>query len=253
MDVDESFTEYVEARWSMLYRLATLLAGSANADELTRTALVRAYLVWPEVQEAASADDYVKRVLARTAVKDADLGAEAASGAAEVGVPPSRAGREKLWAEIAELVPRQRGVLVLRHYEGLSDVEIGHAVGCSTNTVTAEALALETGIDVADLRDELRLRSDEASVPFPPGGLPAAGGARGATPKPKTLVGLGGRRGRGRRGRPGPGDPGRGQDLRRGAPLTKHVRGGRPSLPQAAPERRAAAARVHRAPVAAPQ
>lgn len=44
MEVDESFAEYVAARWSMLYRLAVLLAGEDDADEVTQAGLVRAYL-----------------------------------------------------------------------------------------------------------------------------------------------------------------------------------------------------------------
>jgi DNA-directed RNA polymerase specialized sigma24 family protein len=169
MDVDESFAEYVAARWSMLYRLAVLLAGEAGADELTQAALVRVHVSWHEVEEAASADDHVKRILADTAVNEMVRGPQAGSRAAgdDVGFR-SPVDRQHLWAAISGLLPRQRAVLVLRHYEGLSDGEIAHALRCSTSMVTEEALALETGIDLAELRDELTLRAEEAVIPLPP-------------------------------------------------------------------------------------
>jgi hypothetical protein len=159
LDVDESFAEYVAARWSMLYRLAVLLAGDSGADALTEEALVRAHLAWAEVQEAASADDRVKAILASTYVHLPNSPAEATSTDGEA---------DRLWAEIGMLPPRQRAVLVLRHYEGLTDPEIAHTVGSSTSTVTAEAGALETGIDLADLRALLWQRAEDALVPPPP-------------------------------------------------------------------------------------
>jgi DNA-directed RNA polymerase specialized sigma24 family protein len=169
MDVDESFGEYVAARWSMLYRLAVLLAGEADADELTQAALVRAHVSWHEVDAAASADDEVKRILADTAVHEPAPGPEAGSRTDEddSGLR-NPLDRQHLWAALGELLPRQRAVLVLRHYEGLSDGEIARALGCPTSMVTEEALALETGIDLAELRDELVLRAEVAVIPLPP-------------------------------------------------------------------------------------
>jgi DNA-directed RNA polymerase specialized sigma24 family protein len=169
MDVDGSFVEYVTVRWSMLYRLATLLVGTERADQLTQAGLIRAYLAWPDVQEAASADVYVKRVLADTAVNGAMARVQTEYREVENdAVHPSSSGGEKLWAEMRELLPRQRAVLVLRHYERFSDSEIADALGGTAITVAAESRALETGIDLSDLRDELLVRSEAATVPHPP-------------------------------------------------------------------------------------
>jgi hypothetical protein len=159
MDVDASFAEYVAARWSTLYRLAVLLVGEPGADDLTQAALVRAYLVWPEVQESGSADDRVKRILATTAARGTKAGGDGPGGTG-----PGTG----LWASITALPPRQRAVLVLRHYETFTDAEIAGVVKASTSAVTAEAGALETGIDLADLRGELTRRAEEAAVPLPP-------------------------------------------------------------------------------------
>ena len=163
MDVDESFAEYVAARWSMLYRLAVLLVGEPDADDLTQVGLGHAYLAWPEVQESASADDAVKRILATTAVREWTQAPEASAASW-----PAASDRDRLWATITALPARQRAVLVLRHYERLSDGEIATIVKASPSTVAAEAGALEAGIDLAELREELADRAEGALVPLPP-------------------------------------------------------------------------------------
>ena len=164
MGVDESFAEYVAARWSMLYRLAVLLVGEHDGDGLTQAALVKAYLIWPDVEEAASADDRVKAILAATAVHEPRTPDDQPDAGARAG---SSQG-DRLWALIAGLPPRQRAVLVLRHYERLTDDEIGHIVKASAGSVTAEAGALETGLDVDELRANLFARAEEVDAPLPP-------------------------------------------------------------------------------------
>jgi len=162
MDRDESFTAYVAARWSMLYRLATLLVGEEDADELAQEALARAYLRWPEIREHTATDDLVKQVLAATAA------ARSTASAMAPQPPPAVSGRPTLAEEISRLLPRQRTVLVLRHYELLSDAEIAGILRCSEDTVRADSLALETGVDRSDLRDELVRTAHDADVPLPP-------------------------------------------------------------------------------------
>jgi DNA-directed RNA polymerase specialized sigma24 family protein len=160
MDRDESFTAYVAARWSMLYRLATLLVGEDRADDLAQEALVRAYLRWPEISDHAATDDVVKQVFATTAV--------ATEPDTQPPRPATTSGRPSLAQAIDRLLPRQRTILVLRHYELLADTEIAEALGCSLDTVRADVLALETGVDPVELRDELVRTAHDAEVPLPP-------------------------------------------------------------------------------------
>jgi hypothetical protein len=167
MEVDESFAEYVAVRWSMLYRLAVLLVGEDDADRLTQAALVQAYLEWADVEAAPSADDRVRAILAGTAGHEPphELAADPDTTAP---LEPTPQGRDRLWTTISALPPRQRTVLVLRHYEMLDDAEIGRAVKRSASEVRAEAGALEAGLDLAELRDELERRAEDAVVPLPP-------------------------------------------------------------------------------------
>lgn len=170
MDVDASFPEYVVARWSRLYRLATLLAGPDDAEALTRAALVRACLAWPDVRRSASPDLRVTCLLADTAVRRGPPAP--AAGPAPDQEAEDDSAEDRLWRELAALPPRQRAVLVLRHHEGFSDAEIGEALGVRTDAVTAEARALETGLDVGLLEAVLLRRSESVGVPPPPEDLP---------------------------------------------------------------------------------
>ena len=54
MDADESFVEFVSARWTRLFRLAYLLtADEVAAEDLLQTAMEKTYARWPRVSRCA--------------------------------------------------------------------------------------------------------------------------------------------------------------------------------------------------------
>src|ERR1700710_1957637 len=64
---DEEFTAYVAARARPLRRSAYLLCGDWHrAEDLTQSALTKAYLAWPRITRADNADGYVRQILVRT-------------------------------------------------------------------------------------------------------------------------------------------------------------------------------------------
>jgi len=67
MQPDASFAEFVSVRWSVLYRLAVLLAGPDEADDLLEGALAGALHSWGELRHAGSAEEHVKERLAHDA------------------------------------------------------------------------------------------------------------------------------------------------------------------------------------------
>lgn len=166
MSTQQTFAEYVAARWAVLYRLAVLLVGETNADDLTQAALLKAYLSWQRAVDAESTDAYVKKILVNTAISQGRK--RRTVTVAEVNDHPVASHesevieRGALWPRIESLPPRQRAVIVLRYYEDLSEAEIARTLGCANGTVKAHAAA---GLKA------LRISMDDAAeVPETSGG-----------------------------------------------------------------------------------
>ncbi|MFL6156161.1 MAG: SigE family RNA polymerase sigma factor [Marmoricola sp.] len=146
-----TYEEYVAERWSALYRTAYLLTGNhADAEDLAQTALVKAYLSWSRVAEAASPDAYVRRILTNAFIsgrRPLRVTRERLVGSVP-DVPVAGADGEThlvLWPHVAALPPKQRAVVVLRYYEDLTEQQIADALGCSPGTVKSNAsLALRS-------------------------------------------------------------------------------------------------------------
>jgi DNA-directed RNA polymerase specialized sigma24 family protein len=162
MQVDESYADYVAARWSVLYRLAALMVGEDRADDVAQAALVRAYLTWPRGHEHDLADEQVKAILARVALTVAPVPSEVSD--------PDRS--------LAALPRRQRVVLVLRCFEFLSDADVARILGCGHEAVEADATtALRTlAVPEAELATVLTREADHVTVPLPPIEALLAGG-----------------------------------------------------------------------------
>ena len=145
---DEGFEEYVAARWVTLHRLALLLTASdLAAQELVQETLEKVYVVWPRVAGMDSPDAYVRRVMVnalasqhRRAFRRHEV---VVPDPPEMAGPPVHEGdlddHDLLWPLVCALPPRQRAVVVLRYYEGLSEREIADELGCSSGTVKSTA------------------------------------------------------------------------------------------------------------------
>ena len=157
MTIDEDFTEFVGARWTALYRLAYLLAGSpTGAEDLLQTTLEKAYVNWTRIGRMEYAEAYVRRMLASTV---ASSRRRAWVGEQPWGEPPDSVGdspelpvldRSLLWPLVCALPAHQRAVIVLRYYEDLSEAEIADVLGCARGTVKSQSSAA-----VATLRRSL--------------------------------------------------------------------------------------------------
>lgn len=142
MSAPEGFTEYVLARQAVLLRTAYLLTGHAqDAEDLVQAALVKVVPHWRRIRD--DPEPYVRRVLANESVsrwrrrrwreRSAD---ELPEVLAHV---PDHAELLTLRAALADLAPRQRAVLVLRYYEGLTEAEIAATLGIAAGTVKSQA------------------------------------------------------------------------------------------------------------------
>ena len=123
-----------------------MLTGDAHlAQDLVQTALLKAYRRWRWVARAEHPDAYVRRIVTRSYL---DWRRRRSSSEQPVGVLPDRpqpdvaegvAERDRLRRALGTLSPKQRAVLVLRHYEGLDDAAIAALLRCGEVSVRSHA------------------------------------------------------------------------------------------------------------------
>lgn len=143
---DESYVEFVTARWGALYRTAYLLAGQpATAEDLLQTALLKAYVDWHRVVTSDVPEAYLRTIIVNTFLSGRRRRGFPLA-AVDPGTEPPVASPEAtlldrltLWQQVCQLPPRQRAVVVLRYYEDLTEREIADALGCSPGTVKSQA------------------------------------------------------------------------------------------------------------------
>ncbi len=141
-DRDTEFTAFMTHAAPALARTAWLLCGDAHqADELVQQALVRTYLAWSRAR-ARDPLAYARRTLANLRIDTwRRRRREVLTDPAEVPehAQPSDAGRhadrDQLVRALRLLTPRQRRVIVLRHFEGLTEREVAADLGISVGTV----------------------------------------------------------------------------------------------------------------------
>jgi RNA polymerase sigma-70 factor (sigma-E family) len=169
------FVDFVsEHRGDLMRSAALLCAGDeAFAEDVVQATLTRLYLSWPRVRRARSPLAYARRSLTHLFIDEAQRAhrRRETSMADPVGSlptdPVSRDGdpdlRDAVRAALASLGPRQRAVVVLRHWHDLDTAETARVLGCSPGTVksqNARALAhlrarlgsLEAMLGVTDVR-----------------------------------------------------------------------------------------------------
>ncbi|MER6978197.1 SigE family RNA polymerase sigma factor [Streptomyces carpinensis] len=144
---EAEFQEFVRARWSHLVRTAYLLTGDVHyAEDLTQTALAKAYRSWRRVSRSDRPEAYVRRILVscnsdrfrKRRVTEA-LTASLPEVAGHDEAVSRAAERGPLLAALAGLPPKQRAVVVMRYWEDLSEAEVAEVLGCSPGTVKSQA------------------------------------------------------------------------------------------------------------------
>jgi RNA polymerase sigma-70 factor (sigma-E family) len=142
---DEEFAEFMRARWPSMVRLAYGLTGDrGHAEDVAQAAFARAYASWSRVQRAGDPDAYVRRIVInenrsrfrKRRVAEYFPGVLPESAAAQ-GADLSE--RDDMMAALGRLGARQRAVVVLRYYLGMSEAETAAALNCSVGTVKSQA------------------------------------------------------------------------------------------------------------------
>ena len=167
-DTDGGYADFVRAHVPTLLRKSYLLTGSGlAAEELVQDTLVRLYPRWEKVQNADVPLAYVQRSLTNNF-----LNQRRRDGHREVltDVVPDRPARrsterdvtdrDEAWSLLRKLSRPQRTVLMLRFYEGMTDLEIAAHLGCRPGTVRSLASR-----GLATLRERVRVAQQLTARP----------------------------------------------------------------------------------------
>ncbi|MFI6263100.1 SigE family RNA polymerase sigma factor [Micromonospora sp. NPDC051006] len=140
---DESYVAFVEVAWQRHIRLAMLLTGDRwRAEELLQDSLVKVYERWRRLSRLDDLHAYLRRALVNNHTSSwrrrrreslvADV-PDRAAPAGDLG-PDAVVVRRALMS----LPAKQRAVVVLRHYEDLTEREVARVLGCSVGTVKSQ-------------------------------------------------------------------------------------------------------------------
>jgi RNA polymerase sigma-70 factor (sigma-E family) len=140
---DAAYVAFVEIAWQRHLRLALLLTGDRwQAEELLQDSLVKVYERWGRLSRTDDLHAYLRRML----VNNHTSGWRRRRRESLVAEVPDHAGpgggtspdADVVRAALGSLPPRQRAVVVLRHYEVLPEREIAEVLGCSVGTVKSQ-------------------------------------------------------------------------------------------------------------------
>ncbi|GAA2413469.1 SigE family RNA polymerase sigma factor [Streptomyces glaucosporus] len=156
------FEEYVRTRQDALLRSARrLVSDPLDAQDLLQTALTRMFGHWDGIADKSLADAYLRRVMINTRTQ---WWRSRRLDEIPTELPPDVAGVDDGTEQLADrsllldilgvLAPKQRSVVVLRHWEQLSTEETASALGMSPGTVKS---TLHRAL--ARLREELDRRA----------------------------------------------------------------------------------------------
>jgi RNA polymerase sigma-70 factor (sigma-E family) len=145
---DDDFAAFAAVARAPLARTAWLLTGSVSeSEDLVQDALVRTYLAW----NRARPDDalaYARRVLVNRHVDRWRRSRREIAAWTRHGVDPEATPvaaseatdyRDVVVRLLQHLTPRERAVVVLRHYADLSEQQVARELGITVGTVKSTA------------------------------------------------------------------------------------------------------------------
>jgi len=136
-----TFEEFADTRLAAVLRFAAALTGDrALAEDVVQEVLIRAHARWRKIGRLDHPESYIRKMIVNEFISAKRrnwrlVPAEHTPDVAESDHASRHAERDALLAELGRLPRRQRAVLVLRYYEGLSDQEIAAVLGCAPGTV----------------------------------------------------------------------------------------------------------------------
>lgn len=160
---ERQFRAYVTQNRGSLLRAATLLASgdSHRAEDLVQTVLIRIYVAWPRIRRE-TLNAYARKALINAHLDERrrphSRHERAHAEPPEVAVQDTAPTDVEvaLFRALADLPPRMRAAVLLRHLYEVSVAEAAEALGCSEGTVKSQ-----TARGLAQLRAALPELSSE--------------------------------------------------------------------------------------------
>ena len=140
---DRSYVAFVEVAWQRHIRLAMLLTGDRwRAEELLQDSLVKVYERWRRLSRLDDPHAYLRRALVnnQTSIWRRRRRESLVADVPEQAGPAGDTGADTvvLRRALLSLPAKQRAVVVLRHYEDLTEREVAQVLGCSVGTVKSQ-------------------------------------------------------------------------------------------------------------------
>jgi RNA polymerase sigma-70 factor (sigma-E family) len=143
-----TFEEFAADRLPGVLRFAGVLTADRGlAEDVVQEVLIRAHARWNRIGAMDRPELYVRKMIVNEFLSwrrrswrlvPAGRGPDVDNRVSQDHAA-AHAERAALLAELGTLARRQRAVLVLRYYEGLSDTEIAEVLGCAPGTVRGYA------------------------------------------------------------------------------------------------------------------
>ena len=143
---EDAFRQFVTARSAALLRSAYLLVGDrGKAEDLLQVTFLKTYLQWRRIKDPGAAEGYARRVMVNTATswwrrrtyRERPVDAVPEHGGTDEIA--ARVEHDAMWQQLQGLPVKQRAVVVLRYYEGMSEAEIAEVLDISRGTVKSHA------------------------------------------------------------------------------------------------------------------
>jgi RNA polymerase sigma-70 factor (sigma-E family) len=142
------FEEFAGTRLPAVLRFTGVLTGDrALAEDVVQEVLIRASARWQQIGQLDRPEHYVRKMVVNEYLSWRRRSWRLIPGGTGPEIDhrlapdhaQAHAERDALLAELSKLPRRQRAVLVLRYYEGLSDTEIADVLGCTPGTIRGYA------------------------------------------------------------------------------------------------------------------
>jgi RNA polymerase sigma-70 factor (sigma-E family) len=146
MPEPDGFEQFVTERAAALTRYGFVLSGNPHdAADLVQEALVRLRGAWGRVRRQEDPEAFVRTTMARLHIswwrkrrRERLVGSVPENSRPDPAL--ARIDEDTgMWQTLATLAPRQRAVLVLRFYDGLSDEQIAGRLRIAPVTVRSQA------------------------------------------------------------------------------------------------------------------